>query len=92
MGTSTDGEHNIIQFLSTIELPRILELYPEALSFYLELIRGNNPASFTRYRKIALSDLLMQMLNRHGKTQWAELEEYFDFMAPVSDKAFSRPE
>ncbi len=62
--------------------------YPEALSFYLELIRGNNPAAFTRYRKIALSDLLLQMLNRQGKTQWAELEEYFDFMAPVSDKAF----
>lgn len=62
--------------------------YPEALSFYLDLIRGNNPASFTRHRKLDLSDLLLQMLNRQGKTQWAELEEYFDFMAPVSDKAF----
>ena len=62
--------------------------YQEALSFHLDLIRGNNPASFTRHRKIALSDLLLQMLNRQGNTQWAELEEYFDFMAPVSDKGF----
>ena len=62
--------------------------YPEALSFHQNLIRGTNPAAFTRHRKIALSDLLLQMLNRQGKTQWAELEEYFDVMAPVSDKGF----
>ena len=38
--------------------------YPEALSFYLDLIRGNNPASFTRHRKLDLSDLLLQMAGR----------------------------
>ena len=62
--------------------------YQEALSYHLDLIRGNNPTAFTRHRKLALSDLLLQMLNRQGKTQWAEVEEYFDFMAPVSDKGF----
>ncbi len=62
--------------------------YQEALLFHLDLIRGNNPKAFTRRRKINLHDLLIQMLNRQGKTQWAELEEYFDFMPPVTDKAF----
>ncbi len=62
--------------------------YLEALSYHMDLIRGNHPTAFTRHRKLDISDLLLQMLNRQGKTQWAELEEYFEFMAPVSDKGF----
>ena len=62
--------------------------YQEALVFHRDLIRGNNPKAFTRHRILSLSDLLLQMLNRQGKTQWTEVEEYFDFMAPVSDKGF----
>ena len=62
--------------------------YSEALVFYIDLIRGDNPAAFTRHRILSPSDILLQVLNRQGKTQWAEVEEYFNFMSTVSEKGF----
>lgn len=71
---------------------RILQAHiPEAVSYYMDLIRGGEPSAFTRYRKILCHDLLIQMLNRQGKTQWTEVKEYYGFMnstVNVTDKGF----
>lgn len=48
------------------------------IPFYLDLIRGDHPTSFTRHRKIQISDLIYQMLTRRGQSQWSELMEFYD--------------
>jgi hypothetical protein len=64
----------------------ILEEYlPEALFYYQDLIRGDNPAAFTRSSKVSITDLLLQMLNRQGHSQWAEVKEYYGFMNAKTD-------
>jgi hypothetical protein len=64
----------------------ILEEYlPEALFYYQDLIRGDNPAAFTRSSKVSTTDLLLQMLNRQGHSQWAEVKEYYGFMNAKTD-------
>jgi len=57
----------------------------------MDLIRGCNPAAFTRNRTITAADLLLQMLNRKNMTQFSEVMAYYDSMnknMPVTEKAF----
>ncbi len=40
-------------------------------------------------RKVSTSDILLQMINRRGKTQWAEVQEFCDLKNMcISDKGF----
>ena len=70
----------------------LLEQYlKDALPYHMELIRGDNPAAFTRNSAITLSDLFLQMLNRKNLTQFSEVMAYYESMnrsMPVTEKAF----
>ena len=44
---------------------------------YLDNIRGDNPTAFTRNRKVGPYPLLLQMFAQKGKTQFAELVDYY---------------
>lgn len=70
----------------------ILEDYvSEAIDFYTDLIRGENLTAFTRLSKVSRSQLLYQMLNRRGWSQWAEVDELknsIDNSVNMTDKGF----
>ncbi len=71
---------------------RLLDQYLKAdLHCHIDLIRGDNPSSFTRQRVISIQDLLLQMLTRKNRTQFSEVMAYYDSMnrsIPVTEKAF----
>lgn len=71
---------------------RLLDQYlKDDLNCHLDLIRGGNPASFTRKRIITIQDLLLQMLSRKNRTQYSEVMAYYDSMnksMQVTEKAF----
>lgn len=71
---------------------RLLDQYLKAdLHCHIDLIRGDNPSSFTRQRVISIQDLLLQMLTRKNRTQFSEVMAYYDSMnksMPVTEKAF----
>lgn len=71
---------------------RLLDQYlKDDLHCHIDLIRGDNPASFTRKRIISIQDPLLQMLTRKNKTQFSEVMAYYDSMnksMPVTEKAF----
>lgn len=50
----------------------------EASYYYLDLIRGDNPFAFTRFRHISILDLIFQMLDRKGGIQWSDIMSYYD--------------
>ena len=49
----------------------------EAVTHYLDLIRGNHPEAFTRSRKVSLSKLLFKMTDRHVLSQQGEIDTLF---------------
>ena len=49
----------------------------QASVFHLDLIRGDNPHSFTRNRHNSVIDLVYQMLNRKGGSQWSDIMDYY---------------
>lgn len=71
---------------------RLLDQYmKDDLHCHIDLIKGDNPASFTRKRIISIQDLLLQMLTRKNRTQFSEVMAYYDSMnksMPVTEKAF----
>lgn len=71
---------------------RLLDQYmKDDLNCHIDLIKGDNPASFTRKRIISIQDLLLQMLTRKNRTQFSEVMAYYDSMnksMPVTEKAF----
>ena len=61
----------------------------EAVTHYLDLIRGDHPEAFTRSRKVSLSKLLFQMVDRHGLSQQGEVDALFrEAGMVISDKGF----
>jgi len=57
----------------------------------MDLIRGDNPAAFTRNSAIMLNDLFLQMLSRKNLTQFSEVMAYYESMnkpMPATEKAF----
>ena len=49
----------------------------EAVTHYLDLIRGNHPEAFTRSRKVSLLKLLFQMTDCHVLSQQGEVDTLF---------------
>ena len=49
----------------------------EAVTHYLDPIRGNHPEAFTCSRKVLLSKLLFQMIDRHFLSQQGEVDTLF---------------
>ena len=49
----------------------------EAVTHYLDLIRGNHPEAFTCSRKVSLSKLLSKMTDRHVLSQQGEVDTLF---------------
>ncbi len=74
--------------LDNIEL--IVDNYArEGVKFYQDLISHSDGKSFSRIRKVSPLDILFQMLNRQGKTQWAEVQELCDLKnMTITDKGF----
>lgn len=67
------------------------EYIQQASVFYLDLIRGDDPHSFTRKRHISVIDLIYQMLNRKGGSQWSDVMDYYQDLGkkqPVTETAF----
>lgn len=63
----------------------------ESSVYYLDTIRGNHPKSFTRYRHISVIDLIYQMLDRKGKSQWSDIMGFYDDLGrkqEVTETAF----
>lgn len=61
------------------------------LPYHMDLIRGDNPAAFTRNSAIMLNDLFLQMLSRKNLTQFSEVMAYYESMnkpMPATEKAF----
>lgn len=74
-------------------LPNPIDLFfnytVEAVYYYLDLIRGDNPNAFTRCRKVSPSTLLFQMLIRLGRSQKGEVDALFkEAGMDISDKGF----
>lgn len=74
--------------LDNIEL--IVDNYAkEGILFYHDLISCFNGSSFSRIRKLSTLDILFQMINRHGRTQWAEVQELCEHKdMTITDKGF----
>lgn len=74
--------------LDNIEL--IMDNYAkEGILFYHDLISCFNGSSFSRIRKLSTLDILFQMINRHGRTQWAEVQELCEHKdMTITDKGF----
>ena len=49
----------------------------EAVTHYLDLIRGNHPEAFTCSRKVSLLKLLFQMTDCHVLSQQGEVDTLF---------------
>ena len=67
------------------------EYIHDASTFYLDLIRDSNPASFTRHRLISIMDIIYQVLDRKGGSQWSDLMKFYDDLNQnnkVSETAF----
>lgn len=63
--------------------------FEEGVGFFHDLIVGSHPTSFSRRRKLSKKDLLLQMIGRHGKTQWAEVLDFCDHRnMTITDKGF----
>lgn len=63
----------------------------ESSVYYLDTIRGNHPKSFTRYRHISVIDLIYQMLDRKGGSQWSDIMGFYDDLGrkqEVTETAF----
>ncbi len=63
----------------------------QASVFHLDLIRGDDPHSFTRKRHISVIDLIYQMLNRKGGSQWSDVMDYYQDLGKkqlVTETAF----
>lgn len=72
-------------------MPTMFEYIKCSSNFYLNLIRGDNPASFTRNRNISIIDLILQMLDRKGGSQWSDIMEFYDDLGKkqnVTETAF----
>ena len=74
--------------LDNIEL--IVDNYAkEGILFYHDLISCFNGSSFSRIRKLSTLDILFQMISRHGRTQWAEVQELCEHKdMTITDKGF----
>ena len=51
---------------------------PDASLHFLELIKGDNPDSFTRLRKLSVLDIIYQMFDRKGCSQWSDIMNFYD--------------
>lgn len=51
---------------------------PDASLYYLELIKGDHPNSFTRLREISILDIIYQMFDRKGCSQWSDIMSFYD--------------
>lgn len=51
---------------------------PDASLHFLESIKGNNPDSFTRLRKLSVLDIIYQMFDRKGCSQWSDIMNFYD--------------
>lgn len=63
----------------------------ESSVYYLDTIRGNHPKSFTRHRHISVIDLIYQMLDRKGGSQWSDIMGFYDDLGrkqEVTETAF----
>lgn len=63
----------------------------DSAKYNLDLIRGEDPRSFTRYRQISVTDLIYQMLNRKGGSQWSDIMDFYQNLGkqqPVTETAF----
>lgn len=74
-------------------LPNPLDLFHnytvEAVCYYLDLIRGDNPNAFTRCRKVSPLILLFPMIIRLGRSQKGEVDAVFrESSMDISDKVF----
>lgn len=57
----------------------------EAVSYHMDLIRGDNPSAFTRIRKITPHQILCQALGRKPITQDGNLDDFYDVMKKERD-------
>lgn len=60
----------------------------EATGCYAALIRNFNPTVFSRINKVSVKDLLLQMINRHDKSQWAEKNFFGYENMTITNKSF----
>lgn len=63
----------------------------DASTFYLDLIRDSSPTSFTRHRIISTTDIIYQVFDRKGGSQWSDIMKFYDDLNQndrVSETAF----
>lgn len=58
-------------------------------AFFADICRNGNDSSFTRNRKMPLTDILLSMINRKGLTLTLELRNYMKISHP--EKSISKP-
>lgn len=69
----------------------LLKFIRDSAVYHLDLIRGDDPASFTRNRNISVTDLILQMLDRKGGSQWSDIMDFYDDLGrkqKVTETAF----
>lgn len=72
--------YTIMSFNPCIEMSEFMK---DIEADYKEEIKGENPTAFTRNRKVAPLPVLLQMFSQKGRTQQAELVDFY--------KAINRP-
>ena len=78
---------DVLMFFNPLDL--FHNYVEEAVTHYLDPIRGNHPEAFTRSRKVSLSKLLFQMTDRHVLSQQGEVDTLFrEAGRVISDKDF----
>ncbi len=66
---------DVLMFFNPLDL--FHNYVEEAVTHYLDLIRGNHPEAFTCSRKVSLSKLLFKMTDRHVLSQQGEVDTLF---------------
>lgn len=56
----------------------IHDYLPDASQHFLELIKGDNPNAFTRMRELSVLDIIYQMFDRKGCSQWSDIMNFYD--------------
>lgn len=67
------------------------EYIQQASVFRLDLIKGDNPHSFTRKRHTSVIDLINHMLNRKDGSQWSDVMDYYQDLGkkhPITETDF----
>lgn len=91
MKISVSHDWEVLMFYNPLDL--FHNYVEEAVTHYLDLIRGDYPEAFTRSGKVSLSKLLFQMVDRYGLSQQGEVDALFrEAGMVISDKGFLKHE